>query len=89
MVKSIFKRSNVLEKESLKDFSKDINENNKVIKTNKEDMNVKDLMTADNIIGSINDKKNVKRVKSEKGLIERVENEKIVLTEDNKMLLKD
>ena len=33
--------------------------------------------------------KTVKRIKKEKGLIERAENEKIVLTEDNKMLLND
>jgi hypothetical protein len=43
-----------------------------------------------NIVDSMNnDVKNVKHIKSEKGLFEKVEINKIVLTEDNKMLLKD
>ena len=38
----------------------------------------------------VNDKQNnVKRLKKDKGLIERTENSKIVLTEDNKQLLVD
>ena len=47
------------------------------------------LQKIDNILNSINDTNNVKRIKTEKGLIERVELNKVVLTEDNKMLLKD
>jgi hypothetical protein len=42
-----------------------------------------------NIIDSINNSNFVKRIKSKEGLIERVELNKVVLTEDNKMLLKD
>jgi hypothetical protein len=53
-------------------------------------MNREDLLRADNIVDSMNqDKSNVKRIKNERGLIERVEINKVVLTEDNKMLLKD
>ncbi len=52
-------------------------------------MNKADLQKANNIIDSLNEKeKSVKRIKSEKGLIERIELNKVVLTEDNKMLLK-
>lgn len=53
-------------------------------------MNREDLLRANNIVDSMNqDKSNVKRIKNERGLIERVEINKVVLTEDNKMLLKD
>jgi hypothetical protein len=53
-------------------------------------MNRIDLERANNIVDSMNDAQgNVKRIKSEKGLIERVEINKVVLTEDNKMLLND
>ena len=51
---------------------------------------VKDINKIGNIVDSMNnDVKNVKHIKSEKGLFEKVEINKIVLTEDNKMLLKD
>ena len=57
---------------------------------NMEKMNKEDLLKANNIVDLMNqDKINVKRIKSDKGLIERVEINKVVLTEDNKMLLKD
>lgn len=53
-------------------------------------MNRENLLRANNIVDSMNqDKSNVKRIKNERGLIERVEINKVVLTEDNKMLLKD
>lgn len=52
-------------------------------------MNKKTLLQANNIVDSINQVNNIKRIKSEKGLIERVELNKVVLTEDNKMLLID
>jgi hypothetical protein len=53
-------------------------------------MNKENLLKANNIVNSMNqDYSNVKRIKNEKGLIERVEINKVVLTEDNKMLLKD
>lgn len=51
-------------------------------------MNNQDLKKATNIIDSMNDNAKFKRIKSEKGLIERIDLNKVVLTEDNKMLLK-
>lgn len=66
----------------------DTSKNNTI--ENIEKMNREELTKANNIIDSMNqDKANVKRIKSDKGLIERVEMNKVVLTEDNKMLLKD
>lgn len=54
-------------------------------------MNRTDLERANNIVDSMSNPNNdkVKRIKTEKGLIERVEINKVVLTEDNKMLLND
>lgn len=52
-------------------------------------MNKEDLYKASNIVDSMNNQNNIKRIKSKEGLIERVELNKVVLTEDNKMLLKD
>lgn len=62
-------------------------ENNTEEKTT--NMNRVDLERANNIVDSMNDTNKVKRIKSDKGLIERVEINKVVLTEDNKMLLND
>jgi hypothetical protein len=53
-------------------------------------MNKADLLKANSIVDSMNqNSSNVKRIKSDSGLIERVEINQVVLTEDNKMLLKD
>lgn len=54
-------------------------------------MNRTDLERANSIVDSMSNPNNdkVKRIKTEKGLIERVEINKVVLTEDNKMLLND
>ena len=53
-------------------------------------MNKENLLKANDIVDSMGqDNASVKRIKSDKGLIERVEINKVVLTEDNKMLLKD
>ena len=53
-------------------------------------MNKEDLFKANDIVNSINSKEsNVKRIKTDRGLIERIEINKVVLTENNKMLLKD
>lgn len=52
-------------------------------------MNNIDLNKATDIIDSMNTNNSVKRIKSKEGLIERIEINKVVLTEDNKMLLKD
>lgn len=53
-------------------------------------MNKDNLLKANDIVDSMNqEKQNVKRIKNDNGLFERVEINKVVLTEDNKMLLKD
>lgn len=54
-------------------------------------MNRTDLEKAQNIVDAMNQPygNSVKRIKNDKGLFERIEINKVVLTEDNKMLLKD
>lgn len=52
-------------------------------------MNNLDIYKANEIVDSINTQKNIKRIKNEKGLIERVELNKVVLTENDKLLLND
>jgi hypothetical protein len=47
------------------------------------------LERANNIVDSMNNTRATKHIKKENGLIERVELNKVVLTEDNKMLLND
>lgn len=66
--------------------------NNKVIKTENV-MTNEDIEKLEQLTNDLSDKKipakRVKVEKKEKGIIERTENSKIVLTEDNKMLLND
>ena len=54
-------------------------------------MNRTDIEKAQNIVDAMtcNRPNAVKRIKNDKGLIERIEIDRVVLTEDNKMLLKD
>lgn len=52
-------------------------------------MNKEALHKANDIVDSLNNQNKVKRIKSREGLIERIDLNKVVLTEDNKMLLKD
>lgn len=60
----------------------------KVVTKDKEMMDTKDKVAlANKILGGA--KPTAKRIKKDKGLIERVESDKIILTEDNKELLKD
>lgn len=47
------------------------------------------LEKANNILDSMNNIRATKHIKKENGLIERVDLNKVVLTEDNKMLLND
>lgn len=64
-------------------------------KTNKKTKKSKEMNTYDKIqmanaiLGNENTTQTYKRVKKDKGLIERTESSKIVLTEDNKELLND
>lgn len=51
-------------------------------------LNENNLNTAQNLIDSIGEKeKNIKRLRKDNSLIERLENEKIILSEDNRQLL--
>lgn len=59
--------------------------NNK--KENKNVMNIDKISMAESIIND--EPKAVKRIKKDKGLIERTESSKTILTEDNKQLLVD
>lgn len=52
-------------------------------------MKKEELFKVDNIVNSINNAKNAKYIKEKDGLIETVNLNKVVLTEDNKMLLND
>lgn len=71
----------------------DINPNNVVInkKENNKVMNTSEKVAmAQEILSKEDNKKsNVKRLKKDKGLIERTESSKTILTEDNKELLND
>jgi hypothetical protein len=61
----------------------------KVVKDNKKE-NKKDMDKISMAEAIINDEsKAVKRIKKDKGLIERTESSKTILTEDNKQLLVD
>ena len=67
------------------------NEENKK-KINKEDMNNVDVNQVDALLQSEESKlpkRKVKVEKKDKGLFERTENSRVILTEDNKMLLND
>lgn len=52
-------------------------------------MDMSDVKQMENIVNGINTQKdtNVKRVKFDKGLIERTESSKIILAEDNRQVL--
>jgi hypothetical protein len=67
-----------------------------VVCENKEDKKVTDMDTkekitlANEILGqSTNDLTQIKKVRKDKGLIEKTESSKIILTEDNRELLND
>ena len=72
----------------------DINQNN-IVFNNKEEkkevMNTaeKVAMAQEILSTEDNEKQNVKRIRKDKGLIERTESSKTILTEDNKELLVD
>jgi hypothetical protein len=52
-------------------------------------MNIENVLKANNIVSELNNSSSIKRIKNEKGLIEKIELNKVVITEDNKMLLRD
>jgi hypothetical protein len=52
-------------------------------------MDKQKIEQASNIINSINDDIKVKHIKNNQGLIEKINLNEVILTEDNKILLKD
>ena len=66
-----------------------------VVKENKKKVNEQVMTTsekiamAQNVLSGADQAASVKRVKRDKGLIERTESSKTILTEDNKELLND
>lgn len=61
--------------------------NNK--KKNEEDMTLEGIERAEALAQNLSSPQEVKVVKKDKGLIERTESSKIVLTEDNRQVLND
>lgn len=60
------------------------------VNENRSDMNTSEkIALAKEILGKNTEKSNFKILKSDKGLIERTESSKTILTEDNKELLND
>ena len=57
-------------------------------KKNKKDMNEK-VSKAEEIMNNMKSENNVKVLKKDRGLIERTESSKIILTEDNRQVLND
>lgn len=83
MGKFIIKHINTLKPQKKVNVAKEnkINENKSVMTTSEKIAMVKDVIN--------NAPSTTKRIKKDKGLIERTESSKTILTEDNKELLKD
>lgn len=79
------KETNVSEKVVEKKATQ--NKNNK--QKNKENMIPKEIEMAEELAQNLTSPKEVKVVKKDRGLIERTESSKIVLTEDNRQVLGD
>lgn len=90
IIKNVFKRH--ASKRHI--LNQNINEEIKTVKKEIKDMNTKEKVE---MVNSILDnqemnnvvKKNVKKIKNDKGLIERTDITKTIITEDNKELLHD
>ena len=84
--KVVVKDTNKTQQEPLKDENvvETIIDNKKV-----NEMDTKDKITYANAILASKEDIKVKKVRKDKGLIERTESSKIILTEDNKELLND
>lgn len=67
----------------LETFQNNINENKEVMTTSEK------IAMAQSVLNNEVEAAPVKRVKKDKGLIERTESSKTILTEDNKELLND
>ena len=79
-----------LENLKTEDIEKMISASTKNKKTKKsKDMSNEKITIAEDILEKFNSPENVKVVKKDRGLIERTESSKIVLTEDNRQVLND
>ena len=71
-----------------KDVEKEVNTpKNKSQK--KKDMKQSSITNIESIVNQMSAEQTTKRIKKDKGLIERMESEKIMITEDNRQLLND
>ena len=55
----------------------------------KKDMKQSSITNIEALVGQMSSDQTTKRIKKDKGLIERMESEKIMITEDNRQLLND
>lgn len=55
----------------------------------KKDMKQSSITNIENLVSQMSPDQTTKRIKKDKGLIERMESEKIMITEDNRQLLND
>ena len=78
--------TNVEISEDIASKKKNRNKNNK---ENEENMTTEQFDNIEGLVQDINVPKQVKVVKKDRGLIERTESSKIVLTEDNRQVLSD
>ena len=81
MGKFIIKHINTMKPQ--KKVENKIQENNQVMTTSEK------IAMAQSVLSGADQAAPIKRVKKDKGLIERTESSKIVITEDNKQLLND
>lgn len=83
-------RNHILNNISSKEIKKD---NNQIVEKQTKDMDTKEKVEmVNNILNNEENvvvKKNVKKIKNDKGLIEKTDITKTVITEDNKELLHD
>ena len=84
-VKQIFKRVKKVDVPIVKNKEVSTVKNN--IDKKEDTMDINEINKAEELAKTMN--KKVKIVKKEKGLIERTETEKVVLTEDNRQVLTD
>lgn len=85
----VIKRVNSLKPQKINDYYPTENENNQIKEDKKVMTTDEKIAMAQDILNGANPSQRVKRVKKDKGLIERTESSKTILTEDNKELLND
>jgi hypothetical protein len=83
MARFIIKHINSMKPKKSNTVKNNVNENKEVMTTSEK------IAMAQNVLSGADQAAPVKRVKKDKGLIERTESSKTILTEDNKELLND